>query len=116
MTCDIVERLAFTGNLSDGELLALLQTDSFDEILFAKADEKRREIYGTDVYLRGLIEFTDYCRNNCYYCGIRRENRRIERYRMTSEEILAACEKGYEMGYRTFVLQGGEDSYFSGEE
>lgn len=116
MTCDIVERLAFTGNLSDEELLALLQTDSFDEILFAKADEKRREIYGTDVYLRGLIEFTNYCRNNCYYCGIRRENRRIERYRMTSEEILAACEKGYEMGYRTFVLQGGEDPYFSDDK
>lgn len=113
---DIVERLALAGDLSDEELLTLLQTDAFDEALFAKADEKRREIYGTDVYLRGLIEFTNYCRNDCYYCGIRKGNRKTARYRMTADEILSTCEKGYELGYRTFVLQGGEDPYFSDDK
>ena len=72
----------------------------------------REKIYGHDVYIRGLIEFTNYCRNNCYYCGIRRDNRQLHRYRLTGEEILSCCGQGYELGFRTFVLQGGEDPYF----
>lgn len=75
----------------------------------------RQEIYGTDVYVRGLIEFTNICKNDCLYCGIRRSNRNVERYRLTKEEILSCCENGYELGYRTFVLQGGEDGYYTDE-
>ena len=65
------------------------------------------------MYTRGLIEFTNYCKNDCYYCGIRRSNPNAKRYRLTEEEILACCENGYELGFRTFVLQGGEDPYFN---
>ncbi len=70
-------------------------------------------IFGDKIYLRGLIEFTNYCRNDCYYCGIRAGNRRAERYRLTGEEILACCREGYALGLRTFVLQGGEDPGFN---
>ncbi|ORU01294.1 Biotin synthase [Anaerovibrio sp. JC8] len=73
----------------------------------------RERIYGKDVYIRGLIEFTNYCRNNCYYCGIRRGNKIIERYRLSQEGILACCGEGYRLGFRTFVLQGGEDEYYT---
>ena len=84
-----------------------------DEALFKEADRIRRENYGDAVYLRGLIEFTNHCRNNCYYCGLRRDNRNLRRYRLDKETILACCRDGYELGFRTFVLQGGEDPYFA---
>ena len=92
----------------------LANTDAEDrEILRKEAVRLREKYYGHDVYIRGLIEFTNYCRNNCYYCGIRRDNRYLERYRLTKEEILSCCESGYRLGYRTFVLQGGEDPWFN---
>jgi biotin synthase len=100
-------------NLSDPEFKALLETDRFDAELYAAADEVRRRIYGTDVYIRGLIEFTNYCKNNCYYCGIRRDNRSLTRYRLGKDDILACCREGYRLGFRTFVLQGGEDPYYT---
>ena len=75
----------------------------------------RRERYGDKVYVRGLIEFTNYCKNDCYYCGIRAGNRAAERYRLTAEQILDCCAAGYDLGFRTFVLQGGEDPYFTDE-
>ena len=103
-------------NLPDPELKSLLETDQFDAALFAVADEVRRENYETDVYIRGLIEFTNYCKNDCYYCGIRRDNRRLTRYRLSREEILSCCREGYQLGFRTFVLQGGEDPYYSDEK
>jgi biotin synthase len=112
-TFDMIEKLANTRNLSDNELTALLQSDNYDNELFSAADKKRREIYGDEVYIRGLIEFTNYCKNNCYYCGIRRDNKNAVRYRLTKEEILACCDEGYRLGFRTFVLQGGEDPYYS---
>lgn len=84
-----------------------------DALLFAAADRVRRGIYKDTVYIRGLIEFTNYCRNNCYYCGIRRDNRNAERYRLSKEDILSCCEEGYGLGFRTFVLQGGEDPYYT---
>ena len=68
--------------------------------------------FGNSVYIRGIVEFTNICRNNCYYCGIRRGNNNVERYRLTKEEIMECCEAGYSYGYRTFVLQGGEDPYY----
>lgn len=110
---DLTEKLKSERNLSDAELKQLLERYEYDDILFRAADRKRREIYGDEVYIRGLIEFTNYCRNNCYYCGIRRDNRKLQRYRLSKEEILACCEEGYRLGFRTFVLQGGEDPYYT---
>ena len=75
----------------------------------------REQYYGKDVYIRGLIEFTNYCKNDCYYCGIRRSNQNASRYRLDEAEILECCLLGYELGFRTFVLQGGEDGHFSDE-
>lgn len=85
------------------------------EFLYAQAREVADSVYGKRVFKRGLIEFTNYCKNNCYYCGIRRSNACVERYRLEKDSILACCEKGYTLGYRTFVLQGGEDGYFTDE-
>ena len=84
-----------------------------EAILYAAARRAREKYYGSDVYLRGLIEFTNYCRNDCKYCGIRRSNRNVQRYRLGKEQILLCCEQGYSLGFRTFVLQGGEDLYFT---
>lgn len=81
--------------------------------LFAKAAQMREKFYGSRIYIRGLIEFTNYCRNDCYYCGIRKRNRKAERYRLEREEILECCKKGYSLGFRTFVLQGGEDPWYT---
>lgn len=103
-------------NLTDRELIEIINTDKYDAELFKKADAIRRERYGTDVYIRGLIEFTNYCKNNCYYCGIRAGNTKAVRYRLTKEDILSCCEEGYNLGFRTFVLQGGEDPFFTDEK
>ncbi len=101
-------------SFSDEELKELIEYDeTINEELRLRADKIRRENYGTDVYLRGLIEITNYCKNDCYYCGIRCSNRNADRYRLTKDEILSACECGYELGYRTFVMQGGEDTHFT---
>lgn len=107
----LVDRLREQRNLSDAEFKTILETDAYDAALQKAADEVRRTHYGTDVYVRGLIEFTNYCKNNCYYCGIRRDNRNVTRYRLTKEEILSCCAEGYDLGFRTFVLQGGEDPF-----
>lgn len=85
------------------------------EYLFEKAREARDSVYGKAVYLRGLIEFSNYCKNNCLYCGIRRDNREAERYRLSKKEILSCTRYGYALGFRSFVLQGGEDPYFTDE-
>ena len=111
----LVNKLEKQGDLADSELKTLLETDEYDKALFEAADRVRRARYGDAVYIRGLIEFTNYCKNNCYYCGIRRDNRCAERYRLTKEHILACCREGYALGFRTFVLQGGEDPYFTDE-
>ncbi len=112
---NLIETLRTTQNLTDAELKELLETDTYDEELRIAADAVRREHYGTDVYIRGLIEFSNYCKNDCLYCGIRRSNRCAERYRLTKEEILECCKEGYALGFRTFVLQGGEDPYYTDE-
>ena len=109
----LIEKLKTTHDLTDEELRQLIEDGSCDELLFAAADRQRREIYGTDVYVRGLIEISNYCKNDCYYCGIRRSNRNVERYRLTKEQILECCEEGYALGFRTFVMQGGEDPWFT---
>lgn len=111
----MITKLRDTRDLTDDEFRTLLTTDAYDEELRAAADAVRIENYGREVYLRGLIEFTNYCKNNCLYCGIRRDNREASRYRLTLEDILECCAEGHELGYRTFVLQGGEDPYFTDE-
>lgn len=104
-----IEQLQKQKTLPDEELLSLICGECDDRELYAAADAVRRAQYGTAVYLRGLIEFTNVCQNDCYYCGIRKSNRKAERYRLTKEQILSACHEGYRLGFRTFVLQGGED-------
>ena len=112
-----VDKLLSTHNLSDTELKEILLCDDkeFNEYLFEKARAVREEHYGKSVYLRGLIEFTNHCKNNCYYCGIRCANRNAQRYRLSKNQILECCKEGYALGFRTFVLQGGEDPYYSDE-
>ena len=86
------------------------------ERLTLYSDNLRNQHYGARVFFRGLIEFSNYCKNDCYYCGIRRGNNRAIRYRLTDEEILGSCTTGYEMGFRTFVLQSGDDANFTDEQ
>ena len=103
--------------LPDEDLLYILDhmdADSFD-YLSKRADEKRRQFYGNHVYMRGLIEFTNFCKQDCLYCGLRKSNAKVSRYRLSLEEILDCCDKGYKLGFRTFVLQGGEDPWFNDE-
>lgn len=111
----LAEKLALEHDLSDTELLELLESRDSKTALFLQQQARtlRECFYGSRVFIRGLIEFTNYCKNNCYYCGIRRDNAKAERYRLTLEDILACCTEGYALGFRTFVLQGGEDPYFT---
>ncbi|MDR3338166.1 MAG: [FeFe] hydrogenase H-cluster radical SAM maturase HydE [Treponema sp.] len=104
--------------LSDAEILRYITSGDPDEAekLFDAARRVREVHYSNDVYFRGLIEFTNYCKNDCYYCGIRRSNSNVERYRLSLDEIIACCRMGDLLGYKTFVLQGGEDPAFSGEK
>lgn len=111
----IVNKLCTNHDLTDVEFKTLLETDKFDEELYRTADSVKREHYGNKVYVRGLIEFTSFCKRNCYYCGLRRDNDKALRYRLTKDEILECCDEGYELGFRTFVLQGGEDDSFTDE-
>lgn len=108
-------RMLKDNTISDEQLKILIENSEIETELFAEADMLRRKNYGTDVYIRGLIEFTNYCKNNCYYCGIRQNNKNAERYRLSLEEIIKCCDEGYELGFRTFVLQGGEDLFFTDE-
>ena len=103
-------------NLSDTQLKTLLESTEFDSKLRENADIIRKQHYGTDVYIRGLIEFTNFCKNDCYYCGIRKDNKNAHRYRLSKEDIMECCKDGYSLGFRTFVLQGGEDPYFTDEK
>lgn len=112
---DIIDRLERERTLPREDFQQLLTGLSPEDeaYLYERAREVRHRVYGKEVYLRGLIEFTNCCKNDCYYCGIRRSNPNVQRYRLSSEEILDCCDRGYELGFRTFVLQGGEDGYFT---
>lgn len=118
MTVDeLAERLILEGALSKEEYIELLQNIEEKQVERLKEEAVRlqKKYYGNKIYVRGLIEFTNFCKNNCYYCGIQAHNNKVERYRLTKEQILECCQEGYELGYRTFVLQGGEDPYFTDE-
>ena len=113
----LIDKLAAGGRLTHGELVALIDERTPDSAAYLaeKAVEARQAIYGNTVYVRGLIEVSNICKNDCLYCGIRAGNRDCDRYRLTEEDILSACAEGYELGFRTFVLQGGEDGHFTDE-
>ena len=98
--------------------VALLKNRTEEDEAYAagKARKIADQIYGKEIYIRGLIEFTNYCKNDCYYCGIRRGNVHAERYRLSMEDILECCAEGYSLGFRTFVLQGGEDPFYTDEK
>lgn len=113
-TRTLIDRLAETHSLPlcDYEALLLGEDEEARDYAAKQARTLREPYYGRRIYVRGLIEFTNICKNDCLYCGIRRSNRAAQRYRLTPEEILACCAEGYALGFRTFVLQGGEDPFF----
>lgn len=115
---EIIDELYKKNNTSGEKLLYLINNIDKDskKYLTSKAHETRLKYYANKVYLRGLIEFTNYCKNSCLYCGISYRNNNAQRYRLSKEEILNCCKKGYSLGYRTFVLQGGEDPYYTDDK
>lgn len=113
----LIDRLEQKAYLQKEEWIALLSGYDEEDRAYAAARARRMTdgCFGKRIYIRGLIEFTSFCRNDCYYCGLRRSNERAQRYRLSQEEILACCKAGHELGFRTFVLQGGEDAYYTDE-
>ena len=110
----LIDKLALTHSLtlSEYEYLIENRTQESADRLRELAVSARREVYGNSVYIRGLIEISNICKNDCIYCGIRCSNKDCERYRLTKEDILSCCDEGYALGFRTFVMQGGEDPHF----
>ena len=112
----VYERFIENPDFTKSEFVELIKCAEDPEAVRRLKEEavRIREIYyGKKVFTRGLIEYTNYCKNDCYYCGIRKSNTNAKRYRLTEDEIMACCENGYELGFRTFVLQGGEDAYYT---
>lgn len=114
-TRSIIEQLKETQTASREELIFLLGnlSETSREVLRKAAQQTARAHFGNKIYIRGLIEFSSVCKNDCLYCGLRRSNQNAVRYRLTEEQILSCCQKGYALGFRTFVLQGGEDGFFT---
>ncbi|MBO6155571.1 MAG: [FeFe] hydrogenase H-cluster radical SAM maturase HydE [Lachnospiraceae bacterium] len=112
---DLIDKLNREHSLAREEFVYLIENQSEEAQTYAAdlAAKTTLEIYGDKVYVRGLIEFTNYCKNNCFYCGIRAGNTGVSRYRLTADEICECADEGYELGFRTFVLQGGEDPYYT---
>jgi biotin synthase len=115
---NLIEKLEGCHTLSKDEFVFLLADLSQEnqEVLREKAQNTSKRIFGNKIYTRGLIEFTNYCKNDCYYCGIRKSNKEVQRYRLTKEDILDCCRTGYDLGFRTYVLQGGEDGSYSDDD
>lgn len=113
----LIKRLRDEQTLPEEDLRILLsaEDDASLEALCLQARQVREQYYGLKVYIRGLIELTNICKNDCYYCGIRRSNRDVVRYRLSHEQVLECCAHGYGLGFRTFVLQGGEDPYWTSD-
>lgn len=117
MTKELIDELSFEHALSKPQYLRLLEgrDDESQALLADRASEVRRLVYGDEVFVRGLIEISSICKNDCYYCGLRASNASCERYRLDPEVIERCADEGYELGFRTFVLQGGEDLWFTDE-
>ena len=113
-----INKVKQSRNISLQQLKLLLETNDDESIRFMREEAVKvcQKTYGNQVFIRGLIEFTNFCKNDCYYCGIRRSNSHADRYRLTKEQMLDCCANGYELGFRTFVLQGGEDGYFTDDK
>ena len=113
----IIDRIASARDITLEQLVAVLTTEDKEAIqyLFDKAHQTAQQHYGNKIFMRGLIEISNHCKNDCLYCGIRRSQRDVRRYRLTKEDIIDCCEQGYSLGFRTFVLQGGEDGWFDDE-
>ena len=111
----LADRLASEHRLEKSGYLRLITEYDGDvaEYLAKKARAEKEKYYGNKVFIRGLIEISNICKNDCFYCGIRRSNANCERYRLSKEDILSCCDEGYELGFRTFVMQGGEDGFFT---
>ncbi len=114
---ELIEKLKSTHSLSVDEYEYLIENRNGDaqELLKKYAVEQRQQVYKNHVFVRGLIEISNICKNDCYYCGIRKSNLNCDRYRLSKDDILLCCDEGYELGFRTFVLQGGEDGSFTDE-
>ncbi|ACD53858.1 biotin synthase [Clostridium botulinum] len=113
---NLIEKASITHELNKDEILQLLSCDNINDYLFKAADKVREKSLGNIVHLRGLIEFTNICKRNCLYCGLRRDNKNIKRYRLSKEEIIDFANKAVSYGYKTIVLQGGEDDFFTKEK
>ena len=113
-----INKVKQSRNISLEQFKLLLETNDDESIRFMREEAVKvcQKTYGNQVFIRGLIEFTNFCKNDCYYCGIRRSNSHADRYRLTKEQMLDCCANGYELGFRTFVLQGGEDGYFTDDK
>jgi biotin synthase len=114
---NLIDKLEVNQSLTKEEWIYLIdnRTNKLANYLSERARKIRQEHYGKDVYIRGLIELTNYCKQDCLYCGIRKSNLEVNRYRLSDEEVLECCREGYELGFRTFVLQGGEDEFYTDE-
>ena len=112
----LVDQAYENATLKKEEIAALLAADINDlDYLLQKADQKRKEICGDEVHLRAIIELSSYCKQNCYYCGLRKDNQKLERYQLEKEEIIKTAQMAAELGYQTVVLQSGEDEYPAAE-
>lgn len=111
----LIDKLEKNHSLTIDEYEYLIEerTEEATNYIKEKAVKARKEVYGNSVYIRGLIEISNICKNDCLYCGIRRSNMNCERYRLTLGQIIECCDEGYQLGFRTFVMQGGEDSFFT---
>jgi len=118
MLVSLVDKLEEQHTLTKEEWITLItkRDEELAKNIFQRAVKVRQGIYGNEVFVRGLIEFTNYCKNDCYYCGIRKSNLEAQRYRLSMDEILECCAQGYDLGFRTFVLQGGEDGYYTDDK
>jgi len=111
----LIDELMTGRMLSDGQFKDLItkSDEEIDEYIFYNSRKNQYKYFGKKVYIRGLVEISNYCKKDCYYCGIRKSNINSQRYRLNKEDILKCCDAGYDLGFRTFVMQGGEDNFFS---